>query len=228
MSNAPLVLVDGSSYLYRAFHAMPPLTTSKGLPSGAVKGVLNMLKSLRKQYPDSPFAVVFDAKGPTFRDELFAEYKSHRPPMPDELRVQIEPLQPRSFEAWRDLALAGNAELAAQRHAMTVAEQQVEAQRAKETVFSAWRRETGGYGFTFSRSMVSEGKSRGVIVVEAELGRQGYTCGHEPDSIELSTLGGWIAQHHGWRYAFLLIGAPGIFLGLLLLLTASFGTATIS
>ncbi|MBH2036390.1 MAG: DNA polymerase I [Pseudomonadales bacterium] len=92
MSNAPLVLVDGSSYLYRAFHAMPPLTTSKGLPSGAVKGVLNMLKSLRKQYPDSPFAVVFDAKGPTFRDELFAEYKSHRPPMPDELRVQIEPL----------------------------------------------------------------------------------------------------------------------------------------
>lgn len=92
MSNAPLVLVDGSSYLYRAFHALPPLTTSKGMPTGAVKGVLNMLKSLRRQYPDSPFAVVFDAKGPTFRDELFAEYKSHRPPMPDELRVQIEPL----------------------------------------------------------------------------------------------------------------------------------------
>jgi DNA polymerase-1 len=84
--------VDGSSYLYRAFHALPPLTTSTGMPTGAVKGVLNMLKSLRKQYPDSPFAVVFDAKGPTFRDELFAEYKSHRPPMPDELRVQIEPL----------------------------------------------------------------------------------------------------------------------------------------
>jgi DNA polymerase-1 len=92
MSLAPLVLVDGSSYLYRAFHALPPLTTSKGMPTGAVKGVLNMLKSLRKQYPDSPFAVVFDAKGPTFRDELFAEYKSHRPPMPDDLRVQIEPL----------------------------------------------------------------------------------------------------------------------------------------
>ena len=92
MSLTPLVLVDGSSYLYRAFHALPPLTTSKGLPTGAVKGVLNMLKSLRKQYPHSPFAVVFDAKGPTFRDELFAEYKSHRPPMPDELRVQIEPL----------------------------------------------------------------------------------------------------------------------------------------
>ncbi|MDT4809395.1 DNA polymerase I [compost metagenome] len=92
MSLAPLVLVDGSSYLYRAFHALPPLTTSTGKPTGAVKGVLNMLKSLRKQYPDSPFAVVFDAKGPTFRDELFAEYKANRPSMPDELRVQVEPL----------------------------------------------------------------------------------------------------------------------------------------
>ncbi|WNW12671.1 DNA polymerase I [Pseudomonas sp. DTU_2021_1001937_2_SI_NGA_ILE_001] len=90
MSQAPLVLVDGSSYLYRAFHALPPLTTSKGLPTGAVKGVLNMLKSLRKQYPDSPFAVVFDAKGGTFRDELFAEYKANRPSMPDDLRVQID------------------------------------------------------------------------------------------------------------------------------------------
>lgn len=92
MSQAPLVLVDGSSYLYRAFHALPPLTTSAGLPTGAVKGVLNMLKSLRKQYPDSPFAVVFDAKGGTFRDEMFAEYKANRPSMPDELRVQVEPL----------------------------------------------------------------------------------------------------------------------------------------
>ncbi len=92
MSQAPLVLVDGSSYLYRAFHALPPLTTSRGLPTGAVKGVLNMLRSLRRQYPDSPFAVVFDAKGGTFRDELFAEYKANRPPMPDELRLQVEPL----------------------------------------------------------------------------------------------------------------------------------------
>ncbi|MGE8496884.1 MAG: DNA polymerase I [Pseudomonas sp.] len=92
MSNAPLVLVDGSSYLYRAFHALPPLTTSKGMPTGAVKGVLNMLKSLRKQYPNSPFAVVFDAKGGTFRDELFAEYKANRPSMPDDLRVQVDPL----------------------------------------------------------------------------------------------------------------------------------------
>ncbi|WP_394559969.1 DNA polymerase I [Aquipseudomonas alcaligenes] len=92
MSNAPLVLVDGSSYLYRAFHALPPLANSKGLQTGAVKGVLNMLKSLRKQYPDSPFAVVFDAKGGTFRDAMFAEYKANRPPMPEELRGQVEPL----------------------------------------------------------------------------------------------------------------------------------------
>ncbi len=90
--SAPLVLVDGSSYLYRAFHALPPLMTSKGLPTGAVKGVLNMLKSLRRQYPHSPIGVVFDAKGPTFRDSMFEQYKSHRPPMPDDLRVQIEPL----------------------------------------------------------------------------------------------------------------------------------------
>ncbi|MHC6223253.1 DNA polymerase I [Pseudomonas sp. X10] len=92
MSQAPLVLVDGSSYLYRAFHALPPLTTSKGMPTGAVKGVLNMLKSLRKQYPEGLFAVVFDAKGGTFRDAMFAEYKANRPSMPDDLRVQIEPL----------------------------------------------------------------------------------------------------------------------------------------
>ncbi|VVN02857.1 DNA polymerase I [Pseudomonas fluorescens] len=92
MSLAPLVLVDGSSYLYRAFHALPPLTTSKGMPTGAVKGVLNMLKSLRRQYPDSLFAVVFDAKGGTFRDALFADYKANRPSMPDDLRVQVEPL----------------------------------------------------------------------------------------------------------------------------------------
>ncbi|CAM3628830.1 DNA polymerase I [Pseudomonas reidholzensis] len=92
MSLAPLVLVDGSSYLYRAFHALPPLTTSKGLPTGAVKGVLNMLKSLRKQYPDSLFAVVFDAKGGTFRDAMYADYKANRPSMPDDLRVQVEPL----------------------------------------------------------------------------------------------------------------------------------------
>jgi len=92
MSAAPLILVDGSSYLYRAFHALPPLTTQNGQPTGAIKGVLNMLQSLRKQYQSSPFAVVFDAKGSTFRDELFAQYKAHRPSMPDDLRSQIEPL----------------------------------------------------------------------------------------------------------------------------------------
>ncbi|WP_213878145.1 DNA polymerase I [Pseudomonas sp. dw_358] len=92
MSQAPLVLVDGSSYLYRAFHALPPLANSKGMPTGAVKGVLNMLKSLRRQYPESPFAVVFDAKGGTFRDTLYADYKANRPSMPEDLRVQVEPL----------------------------------------------------------------------------------------------------------------------------------------
>src|SRR5690606_34342168 len=91
-SIAPPVLVDGSSYLYRAFHALPPLTTSTGKPTAAVNGVLNMPRSPRKHSPDSPFAVVFDAKGPTFRDALFEDYKSHRPPMPDDLRGQIEPL----------------------------------------------------------------------------------------------------------------------------------------
>ncbi|WP_122271234.1 DNA polymerase I [Pseudomonas savastanoi] len=90
MTQAPLVLIDGSSYLYRAFHALPPLTTSKGLPTGAVKGVLNMLKSLRRQYPDNPFAVVFDAKGGTFRDALYTDYKANRPSMPDDLRVQVD------------------------------------------------------------------------------------------------------------------------------------------
>ncbi|WFE73064.1 DNA polymerase I [Halomonas sp. M1] len=92
MARAPIVLVDGSSYLYRAFHALPPLTTSNGQPTGAVKGVINMLKRLIKDYPESPMAVVFDAPGKTFRDEMYSEYKAHRPPMPDELRSQIKPL----------------------------------------------------------------------------------------------------------------------------------------
>ncbi|MEQ9465401.1 MAG: DNA polymerase I [Haliea sp.] len=90
--SAPIVLVDGSSYLYRAFHALPPLNTSTGEPTGAVKGVISMLRRLRKDYPESPVAVVFDAKGKTFRDELFAEYKAQRPPMPDELRAQVDPI----------------------------------------------------------------------------------------------------------------------------------------
>lgn len=87
-----LLLVDGSSYLFRAFHALPPLTNSKGQPTGAIYGVLNMLKRLIKDYAPDQVAVVFDAPGKTFRDTLFEAYKSHRPPMPDDLRCQIEPL----------------------------------------------------------------------------------------------------------------------------------------
>lgn len=91
-SNKPLVLVDGSSYLYRAFHALPPLVNSKGVPTGAVKGVINMMRRLAKDYPDSPIAVIFDAKGKTFRDDIYPEYKANRPPMPDDMRPQIEPI----------------------------------------------------------------------------------------------------------------------------------------
>ncbi len=88
----PLILVDGSSYLFRAYHSPPHLTNSRGEATGAIYGVVNMLKSLLRQYNPSQMAVVFDAKGPTFRNELYADYKAHRPPMPDDLRSQIEPL----------------------------------------------------------------------------------------------------------------------------------------
>ncbi|PTY38338.1 DNA polymerase I [Saccharospirillum sp. MSK14-1] len=88
----PVVLVDGSSYLFRAFHALPPLTNSEGRQTGAIKGVISMLRRLVDQYPDSCIAVVFDAKGPTFRNEMYEQYKANRPPMPDELREQIEPI----------------------------------------------------------------------------------------------------------------------------------------
>ncbi|THB64243.1 MAG: DNA polymerase I [Gammaproteobacteria bacterium] len=87
-----LILVDGSSYLYRAFHAMPPLTNGSGEPTGAVYGVINMVKKLLKEYPGRRFAVVFDAKGKTFRNDMYDQYKATRPPMPDELRPQIEPI----------------------------------------------------------------------------------------------------------------------------------------
>jgi len=87
-----LILVDGSSYLFRAFHALPPLITSKQQHTGAIKGVINMIRSLVKTYPDSRIAVVFDAKGKTFRNDIYADYKAHRPPMPDELGSQIEPI----------------------------------------------------------------------------------------------------------------------------------------
>ncbi|AGA35368.1 DNA polymerase I [Thioalkalivibrio nitratireducens DSM 14787] len=90
--NVPLVLVDGSSYLYRAFHALPPLTAPGGEPSGALYGVLGMLRKLRADYGPQRMAVVFDAPGKTFRDDLYAEYKANRPSMPEELAVQIEPL----------------------------------------------------------------------------------------------------------------------------------------
>ncbi|MGL6176575.1 MAG: 5'-3' exonuclease, partial [Vibrionaceae bacterium] len=88
----PLILVDGSSYLYRAFHVAPPFTNAQGEPTGAVYVVINMLRSLINQYPTSDIAVIFDAKGKNFRHALFADYKAHRPSMPDELRVQIKPL----------------------------------------------------------------------------------------------------------------------------------------
>ena len=89
MSDKPVILVDGSSYLYRAFHAMPGLNNSEGQPTGAVYGVVNMLKSLLKEYQPERIAVVFDAKGKTFRDEMYPDYKANRPPMPDEMRSQI-------------------------------------------------------------------------------------------------------------------------------------------
>ena len=90
--NPALVLVDGSSYLYRAFHALPPLSTADGRPTGAIRGVVSMLRKLCREYPAAPVVVVFDASGPTFRDDIFPEYKSSRPSMPDDLRAQIEPL----------------------------------------------------------------------------------------------------------------------------------------
>src|ERR1700685_2261231 len=87
-----LVLIDASSYLYRAFYALPPLTNSAGALTGAVHGVLSMLLKFLREFTPPHIGVVFDAPGKTFRDELFAEYKAHRPPMPDDLRSQLEPL----------------------------------------------------------------------------------------------------------------------------------------
>ena len=88
-----IFIIDGSSYLYRAYHAMPPLSTSKGQPTGAIKGVTNMLMNLKKDSEGSPIVVVFDAKGKTFRNKIYSEYKANRPPMPDDLREQLEPLK---------------------------------------------------------------------------------------------------------------------------------------
>ncbi|MBS24052.1 MAG: DNA polymerase I, partial [Gammaproteobacteria bacterium] len=87
-----LILVDGSSYLFRAFHALPPLINSKRMPTGAVKGVINMIRALIKGHDHGNIAIVFDAKGKTFRNDVYKEYKAHRPPMPDDLRSQIQPI----------------------------------------------------------------------------------------------------------------------------------------
>ena len=87
-----VILVDGSSYLFRAFHALPPLTNSKGNPTGAIKGVINMIRSLITNYPGANVIVIFDAKGKTFRNDIYADYKANRPPMPDDLRCQIQPI----------------------------------------------------------------------------------------------------------------------------------------
>lgn len=92
LQQKPLILVDGSSYLFRAYYALPPLSNSRGEPTGAVRGVAAMLKKLLADYAPERVAVVFDARGKTFRDELYAEYKANRPPMPDDMSVQIEPL----------------------------------------------------------------------------------------------------------------------------------------
>jgi DNA polymerase I len=88
----PLLLIDGSSYFFRAFHALPPLTTSKGQPTGAIYGVINMVRRLIKDYQSEQIAVIFDAKGKTFRDEWYPEYKAHRPSMPNELSTQFQPM----------------------------------------------------------------------------------------------------------------------------------------
>ena len=88
----PIILVDGSSYLYRAYHALPPLTNSKNQPTGAIKGVISMIKKILIDHPESPLAVVFDAKGKTFRHDMYSEYKANRPPMPEDLVQQIKPI----------------------------------------------------------------------------------------------------------------------------------------
>ena len=91
-SETPFILVDGSSYLHRAYHALPPLTNSKGQPTGAIYGVMKMLRSLIDEYHPKYIAVVFDAKGKTFRHDMYKEYKANRPPMPEDLICQIKPL----------------------------------------------------------------------------------------------------------------------------------------
>ena len=88
-----LILIDGTSYIYRAFHALPPLTTSAGKPTGATRGFASMLRKLIEKYPGVPMVMVFDAKGPNFRNDYYKDYKANRPPMPNELRLQIEDIK---------------------------------------------------------------------------------------------------------------------------------------
>ena len=88
----PIILIDGSSYLYRAYHALPPLMSSKNQPTGAIRGVISMVKKILSDHPSSPLAVIFDAQGKTFRHEMYKEYKANRPPMPEDLVKQIEPI----------------------------------------------------------------------------------------------------------------------------------------
>src|SRR5674476_1476354 len=111
-SSQTLLLVDGSSYLYRAFHAMPDLRAVPGdpasAPTGAIRGMINMLQSLRKEVKADFAACVFDAKGPTFRNELYPQYKAQRAPMPDDLRAQIEPIhEVVRLMGWKVLAVPG-------------------------------------------------------------------------------------------------------------------------
>ena len=88
-----LILIDGTSYIYRAFHALPPLTTKEGKPTGATRGFASMIRKLISTYPGVPMVMVFDAKGPNFRNDYYEPYKKNRPPMPNELRVQIDDIK---------------------------------------------------------------------------------------------------------------------------------------
>src|SRR5712664_2944660 len=131
-----LLLVDGSSYLYRAFHALPELKSPKGEPTGAIYGVLNMLRKLAADYKAQARACVFDAKGRTFRDDQYPEYKAHRAPMPDDLALQVEPLR-EAVEAlgWPVLVIDG---VEADDVIATLVEQRSEERRVGKECRSRW------------------------------------------------------------------------------------------
>ena len=92
LNEDPIILIDGSSYLYRAYNALPPLMTSTNQPTGAIRGVISMIRRVLQDHPSSPLAVIFDAKGKTFRHKMYKHYKPNRPPMPPDLITQIEPI----------------------------------------------------------------------------------------------------------------------------------------